>query len=405
MLQIRSLEDAQQFYSWLQEMRETHPVWLDENSGYWHVFRSQDVSRVLADYQHFSSERSLLTQSQSSVAQRTLLGLDPPEHRRYRNLVAPFFTPQALATRLSARIAAITQELLEQARPTGHMDVASDFAYPLPATVIAELLGVPSTDLPRFKQWSDELSVRLEREEDVPQPGEDEQQATKSIHWVQEEMFAYFERVLRERQSAPRDDLISALTQASVEGERLGEEEIISFCFVLLRAGHVTTTGLLSQAIRCFDEHPDALSHLQRHPEHMPGAIEEVLRYASPAWKLPRIARDNATINGIAIPKGAQIVVWLSSANRDEEQFPDPERFDIARSPNRHMAFGHGIHLCVGAPLARLEASIALPMLLAQLPDLHVKRSERVLSGGFGPFDFRHLPVTFTPSSPAGVAG
>jgi len=191
------------------------------------------------------------------------------------------------------------------------------------------------------------------------QSGEDEQRATKR---VQEEMFEYFERVLRERRSAQRDDLISALTQASVEGERLSEEEIISFCFVLLRAGHITTTSLLSQAIRCFDEHPDALSHLQQYPEHMPGAIEEILRYASPAWKLPRIARDNATIHGIALPKGAQIVAWLSSANRDEEQFPDPERFDIARSPNRHLAFGHGIHLCVGAPLARLEASIALPM-------------------------------------------
>src|SRR6266516_7256326 len=173
-------------------------------------------------------------------------------------------------------------------------------------------------------------------------------------------------------------------------------EDTISFCSVLLLAGHITTTNLLSQAIRCFDEHPEALEQLRRQPELMPGAIEEVLRFASPVWRLGRTAREEVRIAGVRIPKDELIFTWLASANRDPAQFAEPERFDIMRTPNRHVAFGHGIHFCIGAPLSRMETSVALPMIIRQLPNLRVVRDKppELFEGRFL-FGFKHLPITF----------
>ncbi len=189
---------------------------------------------------------------------------------------------------------------------------------------------------------------------------------------------------------------MSELLAAEVDGERLSLEDTVSFCILLLLAGHVTTTNLLSQAIRCFSEHPDALAQVRRQPDLMPGAIEEVLRYASPVWRLLRVTKTDVTMEGVTIPADSLVFAWLASANRDERQFPDPETFNIRRTPNHHLAFGHGIHFCVGAPLTRLEASIALPMLIEQLPDLHVVTDQRseLFEGRFL-FGFKHLPVAF----------
>src|SRR5215470_16541008 len=185
-------------------------------------------------------------------------------------------------------------------------------------------------------------------------------------------MSDYFRQMLEERKRAPRQDMMSDLLAAEVDGDHLSMEDVISFSTLLLLAGHVTTTNLLSQAIRCFDEHPEALSQLRKQPELMPTAIEEVLRYASPVWRLVRTTTTAVTIEGVTIPADAPVFAWLASANRDERQFSEPQRFDITRTSNRHIAFGHGIHFCIGAPLSRLEASIALPMMVEQLADLHV---------------------------------
>jgi cytochrome P450 len=196
--------------------------------------------------------------------------------------------------------------------------------------------------------------------------------------------------------------MMSDLLAAEVEGERLSLQDTINFCVLLLLAGHVTTTNLLSQAIRCFDEHPDAMARVREHPELMPGAIEEVLRYASPVWRLIRTTKTEVTIAGTTIPAEAPIFAWVSSANRDEEQFPDPERFDVTRTPNKHVAFGHGIHFCIGAPLSRLEAAVALPMMLEQLPQLRISHEVPLEPlEGRALFGFKHVPVTFTPSRPA----
>lgn len=397
----QSLDDLLQNYRWFQQMRESQPVWLDESSGCWHVFRYEDVHRVITDYALFSSERRQRFRRNSKTDMgRSLIAMDPPQHRQYRNLVSSAFTPRALA-RLTGRIAAISQELIDEVRPTGSMDLVADFAYPLPTTVIAEMLGVPTADRPLFKSWADVLLNQQLRDAEFFKADDDSgvrQRFTDTF----DEMSDYFERMLEERRQHPREDMMSELLAAEVDGEHLSKADTISFCILLLLAGHVTTTNLLSQAIRCFDEHPDAMQQLIEKPDLMPGAIEEVLRYASPVWRLFRTTTAEVTLSGVTIPANSYIFAWLASANRDSEQFPDPERFDITRTPNKHVAFGHGIHFCIGAPLSRMEASIALPMLLEQLPDMRISREQPLEPfEGRNLFGFKHIPLTFTPSQPA----
>ena len=394
---LASLQDVQQIYRWFETMRETQPVWRDEQSGFWHVFRYQDVYRVITDPRTFSSEVRPRLQPRSENGRalfgRSLIAMDPPQHRKYRDLVSPAFTPRAL-TRLSERIAMITQELLAEVKPKGRMDVTTDLAYPLPTMVIAELLGVPTSDRPMFQRWADELLSQ--QVSDAELFDERAQRARLSAYF--QEMSDYFQTMLEERRRHPRADLMSNLLTAEVDGERLSMEHIISFCVLLLIAGHVTTTNLLGHAIRCFDEHPLVMEQLRRQPELMPGAIEEVLRYASPVWRLSRATKTEVMLHGVTIPADSLIFAWLASANRDGEEFPEPERFDIRRSPNKHVAFGHGIHFCVGAPLSRLEASIALPMMLEQLQELRREPDQPgEMFAGRALFGFKHLPVVFTP--------
>lgn len=412
---LSQLDDIQDMYAWFAEKRQNQPVWFDESSGCWHVFRYADIHQILSDYTLFSSERPqrFVRRPNTSTPDGTtrpglassLLTMDPPQHRQYRNLVSAAFTPRAIAN-LKERIAAITQELLDQVRPAGHMDFVTDLAYPLPTIVIAEMLGVPTSDRPRFKHWADILLSQQLNDAEFFRPAE-EQRANpelKRLSQAFDEMSEYFEQILAARRREPQEDLVSALLAAEIEGERLNTEEVISFCILLLLAGHVTTTNLLSQAIRCFDEHPGELALLHSQPELMPGAIEEVLRYASPVWRLIRTTKEETEISGTVLPKGAVIFCWLASANRDGAQFPDPERFDIQRTPNKHVAFGYGIHFCLGAPLSRLEGSVALPMFLEQLPNLQRDRSKSLeIYEGRALFGLKRLPVVFTPSVPATI--
>lgn len=399
--QLSSLQNVQELYRWFEQMRATQPVWRDEKSGCWHVFRYADAHHVITDYHQFSSERrrpAARRAGRNPEDGRSIIAMDPPQHRQYRNLVSSAFTPRALA-RLSDRVRVITQELLDEVRPTGRMDVVSDIAYPLPTIVIAEMLGVPTSDRPLFRRWADALLSQQLSDAEFFKP---EQPEIRRISEAFDEMSDYFRAILEERRRQPHTDMMSDLLAAEVDGERLSMEDTISFCILLLLAGHVTTTNLLTQAIRCFDEHPDAMQQLREQPELMPDAIEEVLRYASPVWRLVRTNKTDVTIEGVTIPANSVIFPWLASANRDSQQFPDPERFDITRTPNKHIAFGHGVHFCIGAPLSRLEASIALPMMLEQLPQLQRVREEPLeLFEGRILFGFKHLPVTFTPSSTA----
>ncbi len=378
---LQSLEEILQTYTWFQQMRTEHPVSYVEETKMWQVFRYEDVNHVVTDYADFSS--SIMGAAETSVLKDTLVATDPPDHRKLRNLVNQAFTPRAVA-RLSGRVAEITQELLNEVRDRGSMDIISDLAFPLPAKVIAEMLGVPAEDWDIFKRWA-----LIGDTESTAQDG-----STTELT-LQQELSSYFSQLLKERQGTQHEDLITSLSQAKVDGEQLSEKEIIDFCILLLLAGQETTKNLIANAILCFTDHPTAMEQLIREPELMPAAIEEVLRYLPPAWYVVRLTTKDIELAGQHIPAYQPVLAWLASANRDAAQFPDPNRFDIRRTPNRHIAFGHGIHFCVGAPLARLEAQVALPMVLEQLKGLQrVKEVPIKVSRGLV-FIIRNLPVTF----------
>ncbi len=319
----------------------------------------------------------------------TLVTTDPPDHRTLRNLVNQAFTPRAV-TRLSHRVTQITQELLDAGKATGHMDVVSDIAFPLPAKIIAEMLGVPAGDWDIFQRWA-RFGGGRENEGS-------RERAEGSAPDMRQEMNNYFLRLLEARRKDPRDDLIISLSNAEIDGEHLSQQELVNFCFLLLAAGQETTKNLIANAILCLTDHPDSLARLQREPALMPVAIEEVLRYLPPVWFLFRRTTHDVELGGQHIPANQMVLAWTASANRDAAQFPQPDQFNIQREPNRHLAFGHGIHFCVGAPLARLEAKIVLPMMLEQLKDL--KRVEGVPVGIHTGIVFviGNLPITFQPA-------
>jgi cytochrome P450 len=371
----RSPEDIPQVYSWFEYMRTHEPVFIAEQAPIWQIFRYEDVQTVLTDYNRFSSEETF-----GGFLANTLIATDPPDHRKLRNLVNQAFTPRAVA-RLSDRVVQITQQLLDAVKPTGTLDIVSDLAFPLPAKIIAELLGVPDEDWDIFRRWA-----RF--------GGNDGDNSTD----FRQEMNKYFLYLLEERRKHPREDLLSSLSKAEIDGERLSDQELVSFCFLLLAAGQETTKNLIANAILSLTDHPDSLARLQNEPALMPTAIEEILRYLPPVWFLFRRTKEDVELAGQHIPANQMILAWTASANRDSAQFPEPNQFNIQRDPNRHLAFGHGIHFCVGAPLARLEARVALPMILNQLRDL--KRVEGVpihIHTGIV-FVINNLPVTFRPA-------
>jgi cytochrome P450 len=375
-----ALEEIPQTFAWFEEMREHNPVFKDERTRLWQVFRYEDVLSILTDYSRFSSQAYELT---GGFLSNSLIAKDPPDHRKLRNLVNQAFTPRAVA-HLSDRISQITQELLDEVRLKGTMDIVSDIAFPLPAKVIAELLGVPAEDWDIFQRWArvDSSDAASRRE---------------SGQTMQAEMFSYFTNLLEERRRSPREDLISSLSVAEVDGERLSEPELLSFCTLLLAAGQETTKNLITNAIVCLTDHRESMERLINEPALIPTAIEEILRFLPPVWFLFRQTKTDVELAGQHIPANQVVLAWTASANRDLARFPDPARFDIEREPNRHLAFGHGIHFCVGAPLARLEAKIALPMMLQQLKNLQRVEGVPITVRAGIVFVIGSLLVTFKP--------
>jgi cytochrome P450 len=379
--QTYSLEEVLENYHRFAKMRTENPVSYSKEMRMWQVYSYEDVSHVITDHADFSS--AIMGASQTSVLKDTLVATDPPNHRKLRNLVNQAFTPRAVA-RLSVRVTAITQELLNEVLSDGKTDIISDFAFPLPAKVIAEMLGVPAEDWDIFKRWA--LIGDTDRRT--------QDNGTSELS-LKEELSTYFAQLLKERRQTPREDLITSLSKAQVDGEQLSEKELIDFCILLLLAGQETTKNLIANAILCFTDHPASLEQLIREPALMPSAIEEVLRYLAPVWFVLRQTTRDIELAGQHIPAQQPVLAWLASANRDAVQFSDPDRFDIQRTPNRHVGFGHGIHFCVGAPLARLEAQVALPMILEQLKGLQrVKEVPIKVSRGIV-FNIRNLPLTF----------
>ena len=351
---------------WLREMRDSQPVWRDEYGG-WHVFRYADVARVISDPQVFSSDVGRVVPVAQRFSAGILLQTDPPRHHQLRRLVGAAFSPKVV-TGLAPRIAEITHELLDATGGAAEFDLVSALAYPLPVTVIAELLGLPASDRGLFRTWADKLLTL-----DVVDPNDPE--LTRKIDEATAELLAYLHEHCRDRRGHPRNDLISKLATVEADGQRLTDEEVVNFSFVLLLAGHITTTALLGNAVLCLDAHPEVWAKLHADRSLVEVALEEVLRYRSPFTQVGRVTMVETELAGQVIPADAFVSPWLLSANRDEREFPDPDRFDIHRFSHRHLrhlAFGHGIHFCIGQLLARVEGRVAVGVLLDRYAEIRL---------------------------------
>jgi cytochrome P450 len=378
-------------------MRQNEPVFFDPEMQVWNVFRYEDAIQVLSNPKIFSSQFiGGRGDSPISPFAVSMISSDPPRHRQLRGLVSQAFTPKAVES-LAPRIQKIVQEQLDHVAPEGKMDVIYNLGYPLPVIVIAEMLGIPSEDRDRFKNWSD-LIVSMSGTMGGAFGSGDMKQFTSSDAIL--EMGTYFLAILEQRRRQPSDDLISGLLAAEIDGQHLSEMELLGACFLLLVAGNETTTNLIGNALLTFTERPQDWDRLREAPDLLPEAIEEILRYRSPVQSVLRYTNVETSLGVQVIRAEEPVKVWIGSANHDEAQFKDPENFDIQRSPNKHIAFGQGIHYCLGAPLARLEARIALGAMLERfytVERVSEVRLERLPSNtAFEVFGVPSLPIRFT---------
>jgi len=354
-------------------LRAEDPVHWEPKQKFWALSRYDDALAVLRDPRVFSSAiHGAYQGADAGVATgEWFVFRDPPDHTRLRGLVNAAFTPRVVES-LRPRIQRIVDDLVDDCAARGEFDVIAALGFPLPAIVIAELLGVPPEDRARFRAWSADLAAVGGIVRTAPDRAERIQRARDSVAALN----AYFREFVRRRRDAPRDDLVSRLAAATLEGDALTEPELVATCVLLLFAGHETTTNLIGNGTLALLRHPDALARLRTDPTLVASAVEELLRYESPVQVRVRIARQDVAIGGQRIRGGERVVVLVGAANRDPNRFPDPDRLDVGRPDNRHLAFGHGIHFCTGAPLARLEGAIAIETLLRRFPDLHLATEE-----------------------------
>ncbi|MGA6162038.1 cytochrome P450 [Amycolatopsis magusensis] len=351
---------------WLRDRLPERPVAYDEQKGMWNVYGYAEVVRVLSDPATYSSDTGRLLPERSEFTEGSIISLDPPQHQKLRKLVSHAFTPKVIAD-LEPRIAALTHELLDDAGE--RIDLVSQLAYPLPVIVIAELLGVPAEDRNLFKEWVDKLLERSGQFSLVEQSEEQDKQMEAALEQLGH-LSAYLGEHAAERRRHPREDLLSKLVQAEVDGIKLTDREVVNFANVLLIAGHITTTMLLGNTVLCLDEYPEQKAKVLADRGLVPGAIEESLRFLSPFATTARVTNTEVELGGSTIGADQMMLVWLAAANRDPAHFTEPGVFDVTREPNTQIAFGRGIHFCLGAPLARLEGRVALNILLDRFPGL-----------------------------------
>jgi len=387
-------------YPLYHKLRTEAPVHWDSFLHAWVVTRYADVVHVL---HHFSANRTPTPEQLTAlnlsalspiatVMVRQMLFLDPPDHTRLRALASAAFTPRRVE-QLRAHIQEVMDTLLDSVVPRGHMDVIADFAGPAPAIVTAELLGVPAADHAELKEWSQDFAEMLGNFQHNPE------RFPRVLRSVQS-LCSYFRSAMREQKMHPREGLIQAMMAAEVDGARLNEEEIIANLIVTMVGGQETTTNLIGNGVLTLLRHPAELDRLRGDSSMIPSAVEELLRYESPSQHTARLAPGDVELGGKRIRKRQAVIAVMGAGNRDPERFPEPDRLDITRKDNRHLAFGWAAHFCFGAALARLEGQIAFETILRRLP--HLKLDTRV------PLEWRHnlglrgltaLPVSFDASN------
>jgi hypothetical protein len=342
----------ERLYDVYRELRDQHPL-AKSPHGFWAVSRFADVYAIASDPASFSSERTVIS---PPGLVPTIQSLDPPLHDRLRALVSLAFTPKRVRE-MEPRVRSIARELLAPLLESGRGDLLAEYARHIPSRVIGEMIGIPGERIPDFLHWTEAMV-------ELPQ-GQTQSQAIQS---PAASIYAEFARLLDERRRQRQGDLISALVDAELEGRKLTQEELLGLCFVLVVAGNDTTTNLIANGAVLLAEHPDQRRLLAEAPTLLPDAIEEMLRYESPAQALPRRLTRDATLHGQTLRAGEQLFLLWGSANRDEREFEQADRFDVKRRIKRHLAFGQGIHFCLGKSLARLEARVAFEELLAAAP-------------------------------------
>ncbi len=385
-------------YPLYHQLRSEDPVHWDPFLHAWVVTRYADVVQVLSS---FSANRTPTPEQLTAmglanlsaiatVMVQQMLFMDAPMHTRLRGLCAVAFTPQRVEV-MRAHIQGIADRLLDQVQESGRMDLLADFAAPLPAIVTAEMLGVPSSDHVQLKNWSADFAEMLGNFQHNP----------NRVHGVQrslENLIEYFRRMLAELRRQPRPGLVCALLEAQVDGDRLSEEEIIANSILTMVGGQETTTNLIGNGILTLLRNPDQMEQLRNDPSIIQIAVEELLRYESPSQYTGRLAPEDVELGGKKIGKRQAVLAVMGAANRDPERFPDPDRLDLTRKDNRHVAFGWGAHFCFGAPLARIEGQIAFATILRRLPGLRLEPGPIVWRDNLGLRGLTALPVSFAAS-------
>lgn len=382
-------------YPLYERLRTEAPVHWDPYLHAWVVTRYADVVTVL---HHFSANRTPTPEQFAAIglaelgplAQvmvKQMLFMDAPDHTRLRGLASTAFTPARVES-LRSHIKEILDNLLEPLLDTGRMDVIADLAAPLPAIVTAEMMGVPTSDANQLKDWSADFAEVLGNFQHNPD------RASRTLKCV-EEMTSYFRDAIRRLRMEPREGLINALLTAEVDGDRLTEEEIIANCIVTMVGGQETTTNLIGNGVLTLLRHPDELERLRNDLTLIPSAVEELLRYESPSQHTARICREDTELGGKLIRKGQAVIAVMAAGNRDPERFPDPDRLDLGRTDNRHLAFGWASHFCFGAPLARIEGQLTFEAIVRRMSNLALEPASLVWRDNLGLRGLTSLPVTF----------
>jgi cytochrome P450 len=383
-------------YPLYHRLRREDPVHWDPFLHAWVVTRYADVITV---FQCFSAARTPTPEQLAALGLTALtpiarlmvqqmLFLDPPAHSRIRALASKAFTPRRVEA-LRSHIQEITDSLLDAVQAQGRMDVIADLAYPLPAIVTAEMLGVPPGDRDQLKAWSEDFAEVLGNFQHNPDRAP---RVRRSV----EEMTAYFRAALRQQRTHPREGLINALLSAEQDGDRLTEEEIIANVIITMVGGQETTTNLIGNGLLTLLRHPDQLARLRAEASLIPSAVEELLRYESPSQHTARLAPDDVVLGGKQIRKRQAVIAVMGAANRDPERFPDPDGLDLCRQDNRHVAFAWASHFCFGAALARLEGQITFATVLRRFPHLRLEPDPLVWRQNLGLRGLVALPVTFS---------
>jgi pimeloyl-[acyl-carrier protein] synthase len=382
-------------YPLYHRLRTKDPIHWDPFLREWVVTRYDDVVYV---FHHLSAMRtptpeqlemlglSTLTPF-AQVMIRQMLFMDPPAHGRIRNLASKAFTARRVRG-LQSHIQDITDQLLDVVQDKGRMDVIADLAYPLPAIVAAEMLGLPASDRHQLKAWSEDFAEML---------GNFSYNADRApaLLYSLQKMCAYFHAAVQEHREHPRDDVISALVTSEQDGDRLTDEEVVANCIIIMVGGQETTTNLIGNGLLTLLRHPDQLALLSANPALIPSAVEELLRYESPIQYTTRIAQENMVLRGKSIHKDERVVAVMGAANRDPERFPNPDTLNICRQDNKHVAFAIANHFCFGAPLARLEGQMAFETVLRRMPHLSLAPGPITWRGNLDLRGLIALPVSF----------